>query len=749
MENFVRDYGTGSAIPDPPTFVNYANPDAVPPSSQRPSTRPANFHRSSQRARPPPPAASPPPQDDGPPVDNTGIGSGQRRGTFDSGNTPDAQQGRSQSRTSTRQSTQPPPAQTHNGGNGSISSLNGLGLHASPQQMSPNTAMRAPDANAEPIDPRHQAMLKIGDNAYPVDLANDPQARPSQMQNGRPGTAGGGASRVGQQDDPLAQQMEQLRNGASSVNSMRKGSYQQQPGPSAPQQQQQQPSNGPTPSDKLSPPPGSRGGGAPNRDYRRSAEIVVGSLPPGIIPSSRPASPAAGAPTANFMKPPPQADVTDVQNVVADYQQSFPGERKSVSRPGSRASYNQPPPQGSGPLGRPLSSEGGGVGQQQSGFGVQRSVSPQPYPQRGASPSVPYQQQQQPPQQQQQQLPALQQASSVNRRNSYRVPGPGGSTVGGSSTAVASAVSPSSVSSLSTRSNSISVPQVAPHQQRPTSPSNSVGIALSADGGVALDVMRDRYQQQQQQQQIPPQNQQPPQSLGYRGPVPQQPQQVQPQQHQGRSTSYNIPPQTQPPYGAPPPAPSGYPPSYPQQTPQQQQVPPAMQPHQPQPTGYVNQQQQQRPPYSQQPPPQQLYQPQQYDYAQQQQQAPQPPPPHQPQQQQPGGMVPRDPSMNQGPPGGGYYGNGNQAYPPADQQQALGGGYGQQQQVQSAYGAQRGIGVPASATGVQRQPSPQPPQAAPGGQVPPPTGQYTEDGRGVLFYGASLPSFFFVCLACG
>ena len=34
MENFVRDYGTGNAIYDPPQFVNYASPDAVPPASQ-------------------------------------------------------------------------------------------------------------------------------------------------------------------------------------------------------------------------------------------------------------------------------------------------------------------------------------------------------------------------------------------------------------------------------------------------------------------------------------------------------------------------------------------------------------------------------------------------------------------------------------------------------------------------------------------------------------------------------------------
>ena len=135
------------------------------------------------------------------------------------------------------------------------------------------------------------------------------------------------------------------------------------------------------PGGKLSPPPG---GAPPNRDYRNSAEIVVGSLPPQVA-TSRPASPN---PITNvFMKPPsstsPGSGIS-VQNVLADYQQSLPGERKSISRPSSRANSIScpPPPQDSGIRGRPLSG--------QAGIGAQgRSTSPAPFAPltRSASPS--------------------------------------------------------------------------------------------------------------------------------------------------------------------------------------------------------------------------------------------------------------------------------------------------------------------------------------------------------------------------
>ncbi|KAI5990501.1 hypothetical protein EDD15DRAFT_2452693 [Pisolithus albus] len=53
MDNFVHDYGTGNAIPEPPTFVNYANTSAPPINHNRIMTRPAVFGRVTQRVMKP------------------------------------------------------------------------------------------------------------------------------------------------------------------------------------------------------------------------------------------------------------------------------------------------------------------------------------------------------------------------------------------------------------------------------------------------------------------------------------------------------------------------------------------------------------------------------------------------------------------------------------------------------------------------------------------------------------------------
>jgi hypothetical protein len=55
VENFVKDYGTGNQIPDPPAFINYSTPEALS-SSTRPTTHPARFSRVSEpeRLRPTP-----------------------------------------------------------------------------------------------------------------------------------------------------------------------------------------------------------------------------------------------------------------------------------------------------------------------------------------------------------------------------------------------------------------------------------------------------------------------------------------------------------------------------------------------------------------------------------------------------------------------------------------------------------------------------------------------------------------------
>src|SRR5882762_7026687 len=81
MENFVRDYGTGDAIPDPPAFVNYSSAEAVPSGSSRVTSRPAQFFRSTQRIAP---LRQPPPPPEEPFVNTAGIGAIGKKGTADS-----------------------------------------------------------------------------------------------------------------------------------------------------------------------------------------------------------------------------------------------------------------------------------------------------------------------------------------------------------------------------------------------------------------------------------------------------------------------------------------------------------------------------------------------------------------------------------------------------------------------------------------------------------------------------------------
>ena len=475
-------------------------------------------------------------------------------------------------------------------------------------RTTPNVGTRPADPQADPIDPTARTMLKVGQNAYEVNLDRDPQARPGPATNGSHMNP-----HVGQDDDPLARQMNELKN----ANSVRRSGQFKAPPP------QQSPPGGSglrrDPGGKLSPPPG---GAPPPRDYRNSAEIVVGSLPPQVA-TSRPASPN---PITNvFMKPPQSTSPggVSVQNVLADYQQSLPGERKSISRPSSRANSISGPPQGSDIRGRPLSG--------QAGIGAQgRSTSPQPFASMSRSAS-----------------PAMQEPPPSNR-NSYRAPSAAGPPPGQGH----------AHSGSNARQGSISIPQQPMHQQRPTSP--GIGIQLDPNGRVVADDMAQQFRA--------PQQQPPAQPYG----APQQPQQV-----IQRRPSYNAGPNGAP-YVAPPQQYSGAPPFNGPPGQQQYGAPP------PQPTQsqmYSGPPQQQYPQYNQPPPPQQQQQPPQ-GYGQQQ-----------------GALVQRGPSVN-----GGYY-------PPQQPPQ-------QQQQYRAPS---------------PRAPSPQPPQ----GTQPPPTGQFTDDGRGVLFYGAS------------
>ncbi|KAH9925102.1 uncharacterized protein B0H18DRAFT_1119550 [Fomitopsis serialis] len=131
-------------------------------------------------------------------------------------------------------------------------------------------------------------MLKIGERAYPVDPSRDPRRQRGCSKIAAP-------LDVGQDDDPLAQQMVALKQEDAAHGGRRDAT-----------------------ANKLSPPPdgSSRSGRRNSVDYRRSAEIVAGAA----LPASdwRSTSPN---PYPKHMLPPSN---------------SFPGERKSISRLGSR-----------------------------------------------------------------------------------------------------------------------------------------------------------------------------------------------------------------------------------------------------------------------------------------------------------------------------------------------------------------------------------------------------------------------------
>ncbi|KZT05408.1 uncharacterized protein LAESUDRAFT_813521 [Laetiporus sulphureus 93-53] len=719
MQNFVREYGTGNDIPDPPGFVNYANPNAIPSASQPPSTRPANFARTSGRPRETAPSPPPPDDDQEPSTNLAGVGLGIARQADAAADA----QARSASRASYR-----------NGNGPEVPPVNG---HAPPQaapvsrsQQPPAGGMRPADSQADVIDPTAKTMIKIGDNAYDVDLSRDPQA-----QTGRGSAQNGNAVvtpiKVGQEDDPLARQMAELKRAAPArgMSVRRSGNWQnaapQAPSPTAGGQHGVSSLTKRDSTTKLSPPPGGseNRGRPPSRDYRHSADIVVGAYP---IPSSRPASP--NPPTAKYMMPPPQTPAgpganLPVQEILADYQQSFPGERKSLSRPPSQAGHasgmpghSPRPSQSSVHRERPLSMGG------QAGVGAQgRSVSPQPYApvSRSTSPAALHH------------APAAPAPnSSVSSRNSYssRVtppsvngtngqthnhslsrnsvrrnstsnsirqnsmsvpqpvaqqqratsPGPGGAPMRQNSMTVpqTGAQRQGAPSPGPNRHSSMSVPQAAPHQQRPTSP-NSVGIALDLNGRVVTDSMADMYAQRQQQQQ-----QQQQQQTQYGQPPPQNQPPPQQQHSVARRPTYTVNSNGYPQQTMPPQAPTQYPPT-PVSTYSQQ---------------YGVQQPQQAPPpqrmYGAPPPAQyqqpQVYQPQPHEYTRQ------------------GAVVQ---NLHRGASMNGYYEQGGYAQPQQQQQQ--------QQQQPFAYRA------PSPA----RAPSPQPP--------PLPTG-FTEDGRPVLFYVKAL-----------
>ncbi|KAJ6593158.1 hypothetical protein B0H19DRAFT_1245961 [Mycena capillaripes] len=556
MENFVRDYGTGNQIPDPPAFVNFSDPNAIPTSSSRPTFRSSNFPRSSQR---PPPMRrnSIQPEEEEPAVNTAGVGAngGVRRGDEPAAASTAASVSR-QNTQNRRANTAPiqeqPLQQQHM--NSVSPSANGstapdVSRQVTRKSVSPSYRVPPRDPLAEPIDPNADTFIKVGPNAYKVDLTKDPtQPGPSSSRVTLSSSPNGAV-------DPLAKQMEELqslgtiRRKNSRGTQSRRGTMEIGTGTS--QNANARPSSSmslatpgassqtiaPSQQRTMSQSPG------PARDYRHSAEMVVGQHPS----VSRPASPNPAPITAAFMRPASAAGPAGseiIADVLTDYHQSLPGERKSVSRSNSRrGSYTGAPPGASGGPGHAYnasqsSQHGQNLARPSSQMGYagigtgSRSSSPQPIS-RGPSPA-----------------PVM-----ANVRQSFIAPPP---------------------------SNSVNSRQGA------ASP-NNMGIALDSNGRVVHDEMAQRYQQQQQHQrqsvqpvQAPPpqpayspHTQQPQRPMSYMGPGAVVPAPPPPQPSYGAMTPY----QPQPGYVPPPP-----PPLQPSYTPGPYQPPPPQQQvYQPQP----------------------------------------------------------------------------------------------------------------------------------------------------------------------
>ncbi|KAI6043491.1 hypothetical protein EDC04DRAFT_710864 [Pisolithus marmoratus] len=529
MDNFVRDYGTGSAIPEPPTFIDYANTDAPPVNHNRIMTRPAAFARVTQRV-----LKSMPAQEEETPFDtganHAGIGAGggpptrgapteadlSRSATHRSqksqanGINGHMSPSREQSSSAIQQQAQAQQAQRRSSNASALLRSPSQGRthgHAQSQshsrsQMSSAAQVHHPD----PVDPTvSSTQLVIGNNAWEVDPSNDPQ-----QQRSGPSTAQATARKsppvgTGAGDDPLVKQMAELSTAAAAAKGPERRNTVRKDTPSS----GTSPPLGGKPSEALSTP-------ALGSTRGNSGDVAAGSYP---LAHSRPSSPNPVPPTPVLAVPPSRGGTSStstslsgvsgphtsmsgagagmppssapgsvsVEQVVANYQRPFPGEPRSransyvgVAPPPIAA--GQPPPgtgrilsqspqqmqQDPGP--RPTSRAG------YPGIGTTSLVANAPSPARGMSP-----------------VGGI--APGAVHPYGKGTGGPvvvGGAPQGGSqqlarttSVSYVQGSQPLHHQQLQLQHH----PQHQPQQQRPVTPSNPVGIALGPDGRVVHDQM--------------------------------------------------------------------------------------------------------------------------------------------------------------------------------------------------------------------------------------------------------------------
>ena len=301
LEIFIQDYGTGSAIPEPPTFVNYTNTDAPPVSSTEVATRPANFVRSTQIVH----RAAAAPEDDERYNDmnyDAAGSDGPSHGTSPS-------LSRSTTQKWTRSSS---PA---DGVNGRVSPVQ------EPQIRHSNaTAPTNPVSAGDPVDlTAFNSRLAIGDRVWDPDPHKDPQ-----QQN----TAQVWSSSPVVEQDPLVNQMEELSTATAASGDERQ--IRQDDLPLSAESRKGTDDSSTTASTTTS-----------ARAVRHDSGEVVASYPLALAPSL---SDSSDPPKAVLAVPPPPSIPPSMSNipveqVVSGYQRPSPDEPR-----GQANSYVGPPP---------------------------------------------------------------------------------------------------------------------------------------------------------------------------------------------------------------------------------------------------------------------------------------------------------------------------------------------------------------------------------------------------------------------
>lgn len=339
---FVQRAGTGNAIPDPPEYINYARGQPPPP---RPTYKSANFQRTT--VRPPtfvqplvaPDAVSaksagneaPPPSD------------GFRAPPENVQQSVSSGQNVLPASTSMQGSTALPDMEPH------VSNPATLPAVPKPQQAA-DQSFGTPSREAK-TDKRMSAKSFLANTPSKGAIQDSPQQRQPNHPPGVLPPSDTNTSSSANTDDPIAKALAELR---------------------------MKPSRSPVPSGAPAP---------PSKNEYHPSEVPQPTSPGGTQHGY--------TPSAAFMQAPERAkSPMPVEEVLGQYGQSFPGERRSLSRQNSsasrhsRTSMQQAPDRARSP--DPSSMEPSNSAPGFAGVGARgRSPSPQPFQQRGPPASQP------------------------------------------------------------------------------------------------------------------------------------------------------------------------------------------------------------------------------------------------------------------------------------------------------------------------------------------------------------------------